>query len=264
MASVTREQGFYSLVRWVPDATRNEARNVAVILVEPEGRFRRLLHAPLSRISSRLADQGVMDALLDGIDRRLRNEDAPFTLSELQGLAREQSGDAMVVTAPHPTAVTDPDQTIDALYSALVKPRGGGQKGMTKGRLLDRVVERLRREELPVRRGYRLGGFLFDAVVDVADKPVAIEVLSFNHPRKIWTAVEHDAGHFLLGTMKVGARPAAVVESPGAASQAAAYDAHTRVMGWFADGEVNVVDPVDMRNPTEALHLGGFAGSAAE
>ena len=64
MADRVVQQGYFSVVRWRHDSTRDEARNVAVVLVDEEGLGGGVRAAPLSQVSRRLHDQGILDALL--------------------------------------------------------------------------------------------------------------------------------------------------------------------------------------------------------
>lgn len=47
MVAAVVEQGYYSILRWRNDVMRDEARNVAVVLVDEEGQFGGFRHAPL-------------------------------------------------------------------------------------------------------------------------------------------------------------------------------------------------------------------------
>lgn len=78
-------QGYFSILRWRPDATRDEARNIAVLLVEARGHFSRLESAPLSRISPRLHEQGILDSALLGLQVQFSGT-KPVTLERLTAL----------------------------------------------------------------------------------------------------------------------------------------------------------------------------------
>jgi len=236
-------QGFFSVLRWRPDSTRDEARNVAVILVDEEGLVGGVRHAPVSQISPRLHDQGIVDAALAGLTRQFAGDHKPNVgaLRELYGSMRH----SLCLTEPRPTAVSDPDLVLSALYRAYVAPRGGGgSRSISKGALLDTVVNKARNGGFDIGRGRELGGFVFDAVVDVTHgTSKAIEVLSFATTAQKWMPAEHDAGHFLYALSRVELPGLAVVVPPTEASHQNAVRAHERVTGWFADAGVPTTSP---------------------
>jgi hypothetical protein len=129
---------------------RDEARNIAVIVVEEHGSTSGFKPAPISAISSRLHEQGLLDAALHGLERQVAES---FTVERLQAM-KAQLGTSLVLTDPAPVALVDDIQTATkALYKALVAPRLGGSKGRTKGVVLDQVVNGLRRTGFTVKRG---------------------------------------------------------------------------------------------------------------
>jgi hypothetical protein len=252
MGQTDVERGFFSLLRWRFDPTRDEAKNVAVLLVSPDIGASGVRAAPLSRVSGELKEQGILDSMLVNVEQRLRDESklGVEVLSELhQSLER-----SVVVTAPQPVAVSDVTQVLNALYKAYVAPRGGGGGGPpTKGAVLDRVVTALRNRGVHVGRGEYIGDFIFDAVVDAPEHRTILEVLSFAPTRKDWTPVLHDAGHFLFALERIDESGAAFVEPPGEAGDQKARLAFERATRWFADSKVRVLRPDDLNNGQEAL-----------
>src|SRR5260370_33092720 len=77
MGVTVTERGFYSVVRWRSDATRDEARNVAVVLVDAEGQFGGIRMAPPSAWSSDARQQGFLDAMLHGLERQFEGPCRP-------------------------------------------------------------------------------------------------------------------------------------------------------------------------------------------
>ena len=71
------QQGYFSVLRWRPDTTRDEARNLAIILVDAEGKFGAVRSAPISTMSQRLREQGLLDAMLVGLEDRFHSEVKP-------------------------------------------------------------------------------------------------------------------------------------------------------------------------------------------
>jgi len=243
LAVAMTRRGYFSVLRWRNDATRDEARNVAVLLVDEDGEFGGLRAAPLSTISPRLKEQGLLDQMLIGLRRRFETDQRP-TLATLKEMcvALQHS---VYLTQPRRVAVADVDAVLDALYRAYAAPQGGGPRTLTKGYILDRVVDTLRRNGLNARRGEYVGDFLFDVVVDGADSelPPLIEVLSFASPRKEWSGAEYDAGHFLFALERVQRKGMAVVQPPKEASQPNAGLAYERVMRWFKSAHVPTPGP---------------------
>ncbi len=144
-------------------------------------------------------------------------------------------------------AVPDgPEETLTALYRAYVSPRGGGSRLATKGVVLDRVLNALRRQGVPARRGAYIDDFIFDVVVgkERARQHTVLEVLSFAAARKDWTPVERDAGHFLYALQRLKIEGKAVVQPPSDGNGAAT--SYERVRGWLDDEHVRIVSPDEL------------------
>lgn len=239
------QKGHFSLLRWRSDATRDEARNVAVILVEAEGQFGGVKAAPLSAISPRLQEQGLLDAIIQGLEKQLSGEHK-LTLSDLQKMS-ESLQRSLYITQPQIVAVSDIDTTLSALYKAYVAPRGHYQP-LTKGKVLDHVVGALRKRGINVRRGEYIDDFIFDVVIKKAKspKPVVAEVLSFAPPNKTWLTAEKDAGYFLLALERLDATGFAVIQPPSQVSFSSARISYKRVSRWFESGNVQIVNPSEL------------------
>jgi hypothetical protein len=245
-------QGYYSLLRWRPDATRDEARNIAVLLVDEVHDFASLEHAPLSSISQRLREQGILDDVLVGLKERLASI-AEMGSDELRALSRDFQR-SLVVTAPKRVAVDDPAATLHALYGAFVAPRrGGGSRAPTKGVILDRVVQALRAQGARARRGAYIDDFIFDVVVEGERDRAVFEVLSFAVERKDWTPVERDAGHFLYAVQRLEVHGRAVVQPPLNGHSAA--ESYKRVRRWLDTEKVPIVAPEDLKDQQLALDV---------
>jgi hypothetical protein len=254
MALTVQERGFFSVVRWRSDATRDEARNVAVVLVDAEGQFGGVKVAPPSALSNDTRQQGFLDAMLHGLERQFQ-EGARPDLRRLQEISQTLS-QSLYVTRPKATAVPDPELTLQALYKAYVAPRGT-PRSLTKGIVIDRVVQSLRRRGYEVRRGEYVGDFIFDALVLREEGTVAYDVLSFASAKKDWTPAERDAGHFLYGIGRLGVSGVAVIQPPTAESQPEALISFDRVRQWFDHAAVPVREPEELADPQLALGLSG-------
>ncbi len=246
-AALTRT-GHFSILRWRLDATRDEARNVAVILVAGDGAQAAVKAAPISGISARLHEQGILDKLIVHLDEQFRNIEGSG-LTRLRDLHRSLQH-SIYLTAPKPTAIPDMDSVLSALYRAYVAPRPArGSQVLTKGRVLDSVISRIRSKGLTVRRGDYVSDYLFDAVLEGHGKTV-LQVLSFATSAKSWVPVEHDAGYFLYALERTRFNGLAVIQQPTDSSHSNAVQAHRRVLRWFDEASVPTVAPDEV---TEAL-----------
>ncbi len=255
MADDLVQRAYYSILRWRGDATRDEARNVAVMLVEAEGLFGGLKAAPLSSISPRLREQGLLDAMLVNLQRHFEGDARPnlaFLREMHAGLQR-----SLYLTEPQSVAVPDPDAVLTALYRAYVAPRGGGSRAITKGTVLDRVVNTLRSQGYHVRRGEYVDDFMFDVVIETERERLAVGgVLSFASTIKNWTPVEYDAGHFLYALDRLGTAGFSVIQPPSEISPQAALASFERVRRWLDGAGVPVVEPIELeegRLPVQSL-----------
>ena len=237
MGQTEMTRGFFSLLRWRADVTRDEAKNVAVLLVDPRRGESALRAAPISAISPRLREQGLLDSMVAQLEQRLKTELEPTveTLGHLSASLQH----SLYVTEPRPVAIPSIEGALSALFKAFVSPAVARPRHATKGVVLDRVVATFRRRGLEVARGEILDDFIFDAVVSARGVrlPTVVEVLSFETPRKDWTPVLHDAAHFLFAVEHVDADRIAIVQPPRADSDRSAVDAHERVGRWFRGAE---------------------------
>ncbi len=233
--------GHFSVLRWRHDGTRDEARNVAISVVGGEGRRAVLRAAPISSISPRLHDQGILDAWLTGLERQF--ETANIGGLELLTSLHDTLHHSLYLTEPKPTAVPDLDLALSALYRAFVAPRSRGSSEVTSGTLLDLVVKRLRQAGLHVRRGEYIGSFLFDAVLERPGGVSALEVLSFATTARDWASAEYNAGHFLYAVRKLSLHAAAVIKPPAEFSNTNARRAFEHVSEWLEEENVQVLDP---------------------
>ncbi|HEY4915174.1 MAG TPA: hypothetical protein VIJ91_14805 [Candidatus Dormibacteraeota bacterium] len=158
---------------------------------------------------------------------------------------RASLNQSLYFTEPRPAAATDVDATLQALYRAFVSPRGM-PRAETKGVVLDRVIGVLRKEGLSVSRGQYIGDFIFDAVVNRGDRPLAIKVLSFATPVKDWAPAEREAGHFLYGLSRLEVPGQAVIQPPGDTSAPTAAISYDRIRRWFDEEAVPVVAPTEL------------------
>lgn len=243
------DKGYFSILRWREDATRDEARNVAVILVDENGSTGGIRAAPISSVSPLLQNQGILDSLIQSLESRLeKGELAPKHLHEMH----ESFIHSLYFSEPQPVALPDKEAVLFALYKGYVAPRSRGARQLTKGTVLDRVVSEMRKV-IPhdVKRGTYYKDFLFDVVIE-GERPSFAEVLSFATAARHWSGAEHDAGHFLYALSRLQsagfprAEAFAVVAPPGEKSFEEAYRSHERVTTWFKEAQVETVRPEDV------------------
>ncbi len=254
VATADTDQGFFSLLRWRREVGRDEAKNVAVILVDHQGRWGGVKAAPISAVSQRLREQGILDQIVHGLAERFEGTKKP-TL----GMLREWQGtmqNSLYLTEPRPTAVSEPVAVLDALYRAYVRPRGGGGSRFAKGRVLDRVISAIRSAGSEVRRGEYYKDFLFDAVVSEHARPTVVDTLSFASQAKTFSRAEYEAGHFLYARERVDSPGIVVVQEPLEDSPESALASFNRVGRWFKDAAVPVVSADHLDRLQEVLSSG--------
>jgi hypothetical protein len=234
--------GYFSLLRWRSDATRDEARNVAVVLVDAEGTIGGLRATDsVASISPHLAEQGLLDTLVQGLQVRLEGPEKP-DLAELRRMHISLQ-ESLYLTEPAPCAVVDVEQTLNALFKAYVK-RPSFPGGRTKGKLLVQIVQKLRAEKFVVTRDTYVDDFQFDALVRNGKGPVAMNALTFAQAaRKDWKDAEYDASHFIFSIERTHLPGVAVLEAPREDSPGSSQVPYERVNRWFSDAGVPVLDP---------------------
>lgn len=240
---VMTQEGFFSVLRYRSSPSRDETRNIAVMLVDALGNYAEVKAASVGSVSRRLRTQGIMDALLVGISRDLRDHPA-VGLRRLEELSETLDG-SLLATEPRPTAIPgQPRETLDALFAALVAPHTSRGPGIPKSRVLDRVVASFRETGTPIRRGAYVGDFLFDALVEASGHgPLAIHAESFALPNRDWASAERDAGHFLYAVQRLRPEAICVVQEPSDISTEAARRSHERILRWLGDSGVPHVAP---------------------
>jgi hypothetical protein len=238
-------EAFYSVLRYTPDPARNEARNIALLVVG-EGHRLFFRTAPLSQVTRRLHEQGLLDALLARFEARAKNGElsSPVTVADI---ASSLNG-PIELTSPKPLAVVGSFQgSADALFRTLVAVRQRRGPGLPKGEALDHVVDVFRSRGADIVRGSYIGDFIFDAVVSPrAPAPLAVGVASFDTDAEDWTSTERQVGHYLFAVSKVRPDPAYVVKPPTALSKGGAHKSHERAIRWLEEGGVKVVPYADV------------------
>src|SRR5260370_36829512 len=114
MGVTVTERGFCLVERWRSDSTRDEARNVAVVLVDAEGQFGGIRIAPPSTLSNDARQQGFLDTILHGLELQFEGDKRP-DLERLRKMS-EALTQSLYLTSPRPTTVPNPDLTPQRPY----------------------------------------------------------------------------------------------------------------------------------------------------
>ncbi len=252
-------QGYFSLLRWRSDVTRDEERNIGVVLLDPGSGQRALRPMPVSRLSSKLHEQGILDAALATIRESVEQD--TFTVDDLADMHRSFTR-SLLVSEPQPIAVSDVDATLGVLYKTFVSVRGGGgTRSLTKGAVTDRVVDQLRHRGWRVKRGAYLQEFIFDLVVEqapgVQNPPSVMGILSFGSERKDWSPVEMEAGHFAFGVEQLSLQAVAAILPPASDASSATKRSHERVRHMLDRAAVQTRDVNDYLEPRTSLPVNG-------
>jgi hypothetical protein len=254
LSSVVEMDAFYTVLRYSPDPARDEARNIGILVVG-DSRHAWFKTAPLSRVTPKLHEQGLLDAILARFESRVNEGEFrnPNQVSDLAAILRGP----IQLTSPAPMAVAGSFQTsADALFHSLVAIRQRRGPGLGKGELLDRVVDVFRSKGAAVARGSYIGDFIFDAVVqDPGSVPTAVGVASFDTEAEDWAGTERQVGHYLFAVTRVQPRQAFVVQAPTSISTDAARLTHGRVTKWLHEAGVPTIPCADI--PAFAARLAG-------
>lgn len=239
-------RAYFSVLRWRKDPTRDEARNIAVVVVDVERESGLFEAVPLSMVSERLHEQGLLDQMLVGLEKQVVAKGG-FTLESLRDLQGKLTG-SLVLTEPKEAIIPDgnSDMVLEALKKAYLAQAGRGSNVLTKGRVLDNVVSSLRRYKQGVKRGAYVKDYIFDVVLESNDKADVLEVMSFASPSKDWVPTEHTAGYFLYALEQVGRDGIAVIQPPTSESDSTAVESHNRVIRLMKKDRIPVVRPEEL------------------
>ena len=141
---MSRIEGYYSVIQYCPDAAREEAANVGVVLLCPEIGFLKVrTTAGNDRIRRFFqpadADWDRINAMKLSIERRLRVDKEQFR--DLQSLERFAAtrANSVRLTKPKAIAVEDPEVELKRLFKQLVGGRSRKGKAQVRN-LLDRSL----------------------------------------------------------------------------------------------------------------------------
>lgn len=235
-------EGFYSIVRYTADPVRGEAKNVALVLVDEQRDVARLRVAPLSQVTPRLNEHGVLDKLLVQFGARLQAGELRDQ-RQVNNLARA-IGPTLSLTAPVPAAIgEDVDATLKSLYMAFVAPRQGRDAGVSRGQILDQLVKACRKAGAAVEPGAYVEDILFDAIVSGRGRRTPVQILSFEATTQNPHGLEQAAGYFLFALNRIHEDGLCVMQPPQRQSIDPVKTSYRRVRNWMEDGGVETIGP---------------------
>jgi hypothetical protein len=239
-------QGYFSLLRYRADITRDEAKNVAVLFVDTTSGTVTLRATRVNSVSSTLAEQGFLDGIVEQLAARFADQ-RHADVDVLQNL-HESLERSIVVTEPRPVAIPEGTDVLTTLYRAFVAPKPSPRNNLSKSALLGVLVDWLRSTSGgSVERFGEIDTFTFDAVVRNGGLPQVYQALSFAGTRKDWSPVLHDAGHFIFALERVKTSAAtAILQEPTGDRGETGEKAYERVEKWLDDARVKVVPAQDV------------------
>lgn len=129
-------KGYYSLIQYCPDRSRLEAANIGVLLFCPErGYIRARTAEGNDRIRrffrDKAGDLEQINAVKRAVENRLEVEASEFrTLQDLEEYIAKQANE-IVITAPRPMKVLDPERDLSDLFEQLVGGRAAKKPAST-------------------------------------------------------------------------------------------------------------------------------------
>ncbi|MCH8251021.1 MAG: DUF3037 domain-containing protein [Planctomycetes bacterium] len=127
-------KGYYSVIQYCPDRSRMEAANIGVLLLCPETGFVKVrMDTGNDRIAKFFGRNSFDKARLNAAKRSIehRVEIDPESFSTPEDLVRfmDSRGNDLLLTAPRPTKVQDPEAELTLLFQELV---GGRERRATE------------------------------------------------------------------------------------------------------------------------------------
>lgn len=121
-------KGYYSLIQYCPDRSRQEVANIGLVVYVPEIHF---LSAKLSRSNARMRhffghnsiDNQRINFLKSSIENRLTIEKDRFTsFDDFEKFVNTRANE-LILTTPRPIKIGDPQQDTNALFQELIGER---------------------------------------------------------------------------------------------------------------------------------------------
>ena len=121
-------KGYYSLIQYCPDRSRQEVANIGLVVYVPEIKF---LSAKLSRSNARMShffgrtsiDNQRVNFLKTSFENRLTIEKDRFTsFDDFEKFVNTRANE-LLLTTPRPIKIRDPQQDTNALFQELIGER---------------------------------------------------------------------------------------------------------------------------------------------
>lgn len=234
---MTTKKGYFSVVRWVKDPVRDEAKNVGLLFVDPETRRGQLKLGQLPSIKN--SNAIFLRNLLTSFESRFESQEdlTPEYLEELHAKLRN----SVQVTRPRQTIIYPTlEETVQTLFNTLVgKPKRTVTRRKTRSWLASQVEETVKSIGVRVSRNTYIADFHFDyALQSTEDKALPVELLSFAVANADWNNAEKDAQAFIFASKRVALPSLAVIQPPENGDDKA-IASHLRVERWLRDEGVN-------------------------
>lgn len=144
-SAMTPQKGYYSLIQFCPDASRQEKVNIGVLLFCPASGFLDARTSRSTRHAEKLVGRGqlarkALKQAQSSIEQRLKVDRESF--QDIESLNRfvATRGNSLQLTAPRPIKVFDPHSCLEQLFDELV---GGTSSTMRPARSLFPKLEDL-------------------------------------------------------------------------------------------------------------------------
>lgn len=250
------DKGYFSILRWVPDVTRDEARNLAVVLVSESGEQGGIKAISSGSVSTSLAKLGIVDAIVGGLAARFEEEVKP-DVHELQGLHASWQ-QSLQFTAPRLTMVPDWEQTLTTLFRSYVAKSHSGAGGQTSAQVQGRVCRMLEKHGCKPQQNVRLGDFRIPVMASSpwSKVEVGMNITSFAQPTKReWLDIEQDTAYFFRAVDKLEINPLAVVAPPTNKCRQEAFASHELILKWYESEGIRALPPQEIGSEDSIRNL---------
>jgi hypothetical protein len=249
----------YTVVRYVPDPVRDEAKNLGVILVAEQIKWAAGRFQIPAYLRTNPTQSAFLDSLVERVQGNLAQKGEPdINRNELEALHRESSG-VIQYRKPASALAEDPQVLLNELYRRLVYHTVMAPERVTRGTVVSRLTKIFKAhgvapaiEPKPRVRVPGLGHVHFDIGLSNGSLKHVMEVVSFN--RADVDMSEHTGAWFALvwpeakKTLKAEGH---LLLEPGESDEA--DQGAKRVDRWAKDAGIRVVAPEKLDRWAEDL-----------
>ena len=241
---MTTKKGYFSVVRWVKDPVRDEAKNVGLLFVDPDSGRGQIKLGTLPSIKN--SNAIFLRNLLTSFESRFESREdlTPEYLEELHTKLRN----SVQVTKPQQTLIYPTlDETVLTLFDTFVgRPKRTTTKKKTRSWIASQIEEAVKSIGVRVSRNKYIADFHFDyALQSTEDKALPVELLSFAIVNADWNNTEKDAQAFIFASRRVAIPSLAVIQPPENGDDKA-IASHLRVERWLKDEGVNTFNTAQL------------------